>query len=142
MKLLQSFLPLFLLSLVTLGACHKSDDSSPSNNNVIPATGTWKVSYFFDKQDQTGNLSNYTFEFGTNGVLVATNGGQIWTGTWSTGVDDSGNKFVINFSGSTPSALSELSEDWHIVIIQDNFMHFEHTSGGNGDTRVLKFNKI
>ena len=39
-------------------------------------------------------------------------------------------------------ALGELEEDWRIIELQDDFMHFEHTSGGNGDTDVLKFTKI
>ncbi len=142
MKFIQKFLPLLLLSAFTFAAC---DDNSSSNNNnnttITPSAGTWKVSYFFDKQDDTSNYSSYTFEFGANGSLSATNGSQTWTGTWATGIDDSKNKFLIDFVGTLPSSLSDLEEDWQIIKIESNFMHFEHTSGGNGDIDVLKFTK-
>ena len=138
-KSLWAVLPLFLLSLF---ACTKNDDNPGGSNNVIPSAGTWKITYFFDKQDETSNYAGYTFEFGDNGSLSASNGSQTWTGTWLTGSDDSANKFVIDFSGTPPSALSELEEDWRIITIGDNLMHFEHTSGGNGDTDVVKFAKI
>ena len=143
MKGIQKLLALLLFSVVSLTACQKSDDNSNANSNTsTPAAGTWKVSYFFDKQDKTSNYSNYTFEFGANGSLTASNGSQSWSGSWATGVDDSGNKFVINLGGTLPSTLEDLVEDWHIVKMDGSTMHFEHTSGGNGDTRVLKFIKI
>ena len=73
--------------------------------------------------------------------MSASNGGQTWAGNWSSGFDDNINKFLINFSGTVPSALDEIEEDWRIIVIQDAFMHFEHTSGGNDDTDILKFIK-
>jgi len=137
-KMLLAVLPFLTLALFS---CHKSDDNSNGGTNFTPASGTWKVSYFFDKQEETSNYSSFTFEFGSNGSMTATNGSQIWTGTWLTGFDDNANKFLMDFSGSVPSALSELEEDWRIIEVSENLMHFEHTSGGNGDTDVLKFKK-
>ncbi len=134
-----------LSSMAFFAACTSPDDNSNNNNNngsnSTPGAGTWKVSYFFDKKVETGNYSSYTFEFGANGSMSASNGSQTWNGTWLTGFDDSANKFMIDFSGTLPSALTDLEEDWKIIEISDNFMHFEHTSGGNGDTDVLKFTK-
>ncbi len=141
MKFFQKFLALLLLSVAALTACNNDDKSNNNPNIFTPSAGNWKVSYFFDKQDDTSNYTNYTFEFGANGSLSASNGNQSWTGTWTTGIDDSADKFVVDFSGTLPSALSDLEEDWRIIKIEDNFMHFEHTSGGNGDTDVLKFSK-
>ncbi len=140
MKFIQKFLPLLLLSFVAFTAC---DDNSSNNNNntATPSAGTWKVTYFFDKQDETSNYSSYTFEFGANGSLSATNGSQTYSGTWATGFDDSKDKFLIDFSSVVPSSLAELEEDWRIIKIEANAMHFEHASGGNGDTDVLKFGK-
>lgn len=140
MKFIQKFLPVLFLSMFAFTAC-KDDNSNNNPSNNTPASGTWKVSYFFDKQDETGNYASYTFEFGANGSLSATNGVQTYTGTWATGVDDSKDKFLIDFSGTVPSALQDLEEDWLIIKMEANLMHFEHTSGGNGDTDVLKFSK-
>ena len=142
MKFIQKFLPILLFSAVAFTSCDdNSSSNNNSNNNVTPASGTWKVTYFFDKQDETSYFSGYTFEFGANGSLSSSNGSQSYSGTWSTGFDDSANKFLIDFSGVVPSALSELEEDWRIIKVEDNFMHFEHTSGGNGDTDIVKFSK-
>ncbi|MCC7466552.1 MAG: hypothetical protein IT261_09795 [Saprospiraceae bacterium] len=134
-------LPLFLLLFTGLIACDDNSSSSNNGSGPTPAAGVWKVSYFFDKQDETSYYSGFTFEFGANGSLSATNGSQTWSGTWATGFDDSSNKFLIDFSGAVPSALGELEEDWRIIKMESNQMHFEHTSGGNGDTDVLKFSK-
>ncbi len=146
MNSIKSIPAILLFAFSALASCQKSDDSSnPGNNpgnNVTPAAGQWKVTYFFDKKDETGNYAGYVFEFGANGSLSASNGSQTWTGTWSTGIDDSANKFLIDFTGVVPGALTDLEEDWRIIEITDNFMHFEHTSGGNGDTDVVKFAKL
>lgn len=133
-----NFFSLLLLSTILIGLS-SCDSGSNSNNGSTPPPGSWKVSYFYDKQDETGNYASYVFEFGSNGSMSATNGVQTWTGTWASGYDDSKDKFLIDFSGTIPSALAELEEDWLILLINDDNMHFEHTSGGNGDTDVLKF---
>ena len=135
---------LFLLFSAVLftAACGKSkDDNTVPGGSNPPASGVWKISYLFSKSDKTDNYSGYTFEFNTDGSLTAVNGGQSWAGTWSTNYDDSANKFCIFFSASVPSALSELEEDWLIIEKNDSFMHFEHTSGGNGNTDVVHFTK-
>ena len=144
MKSAQIAFAVFSLLLSTaFVSCTTNDDNSSggNNNNVTPATGQWKVSYFFDKKDETSNYTGYAFEFGADGSLTASNGSQTWAGTWQTGIDDSADKFLIDFTGALPSALVELEEDWRIITIEDNFMHFEHTSGGNGDTDVVKFER-
>lgn len=137
------FLPIILpfLLLFSITACDNNNNSGSNGSNQTPGAGTWKVTQFFDKQDETGNYSNYSFEFDANGEMRAINGNQTYNGTWSTGVDDSTNKFVISFDGVVPSALSELEEDWRIIEMTDDLMHFEHTSGGNGDTDILKFTR-
>ena len=121
-------------------ACHKSNDDTPNPVNT-PASGKWKVAYFWDKKDETSHFANYTFNFASNGTITATNSQQTYTGTWTMGFDDSKNKFLINFTGNAPDDFTELNEDWLIVEMTDKSMHFEHTSGGNGDTDILKFTK-
>lgn len=137
MQRIKSFFALIPLFLLIVPAC---DDNS-AGNGPAPAAGDWKVTYFFDKQEETGNYSAYTFTFNEDGSLSATDGSQTWTGAWTSGFDDSADKFLLDFNGAPPSALSELEEDWRIVVMNDTFMHFEHTSGGNGDTDVLQFTK-
>lgn len=144
MKSIKFFLPaLFFLAVAAFVSCQNSSDNpSGNNNNNTPAAGQWKITYFFDKKDETSNYAGYTFEFGSDGSLSAFSGSQTWTGTWQTGIDDSADKILLDFIGTAPSALLELEEDWRILTMNDSFMHFEHTSGGNGDTDVVKFTKI
>ncbi len=140
---ISAFALLFQL-VVLLAACNKSDDNNPSpGNGPTPASGQWIVSSLISNSgNETGNYANYTFDFASDGTLTATNGSQTWTGTWTSGVDDSRNKFVIDFTGTINSALEELEEDWLIIEMTSTGMHFEHTSGGNGHMDVLKFTKI
>lgn len=139
MNYLKRFLLLLAIS-ATLVSCSLLDDNSLPNGSA-PASGTWKVSYFYDKSDETSYYTGYTFEFSSDGKLTAANGSQIYTGAWSAGFDDSKNKFLINFNGVHPSALEDLEEDWLIIEQSSDFMHFKHTSGGNGNTDVLQFSK-
>ena len=134
-------LSLFVVA-AALSSCNHDDNSNNNNNNgSTPLPGTWKITYFFDKQDETSYYSGYVFDFQSNGSLTASKGGQTWSGTWTTGIDDSKDKMLLSFSPGAPSALTELQEDWLIIVINDNLMHFEHTSGGNGDTDIVKFER-
>jgi hypothetical protein len=132
---------LFIGIIVFFIACDSSNDDIFSPNNNTPASGQWKVTYFFDKNDETSYYTNYTFEFNSDGTLKAQNGNQTWSGNWKSGYDDSANKFLIDFNGGINSQLEELEEDWRIVTMTDDLMHFEHVSGGNGDTDILKFER-
>lgn len=140
MQKIQKFF-MFVLVLAASFFTSCDDNSNSSNNNNTPASGKWKITYFFDKKDETSNFSGYVFDFNSNGSLTATNGSQSWSGTWSTGIDDSKDKFLISFSVAVPSSLSDLQEDWVIIQMDDALMHLEHTSGGNGDTDIVKFEK-
>lgn len=130
-----------LLLAFSISSCDPSSPSGSSSSTPAPASGLWKVTYFFDKTDETSNYTAYTFDFKSNGSIEAKNGSQSWNGTWSNQCDDSSDKICISFSGSIPSTLEELSEDWRVIELKDNFMHFEHVSGGNGDTDVVHFEK-
>jgi len=91
--------------LVGLSSC--SNDDNPLNNTTNP-DGNWKISLFFDSGDETSNFSGYTFQFNSGGQLVATNGTNTVTGTWS----QSSNKMIISF-GTTP-VFDDLNDDWLI----------------------------
>lgn len=141
MQKIQKFFVFALVFAASFFTSCDDNSNSSSNNNNTPASGKWKITYFFDKKDETSNFSGYVFDFNSNGSLTATSGSQTWSGTWSTGIDDSKDKFLISFSVAVPSSLSDLQEDWVIIQMDDNLMHLEHTSGGNGDTDIVKFEK-
>lgn len=105
---------LLALALVTMfttlqfSSCSKSDDVA-AINNTTPIAGTWRVSYYWDKTDETSNFSGYTFSFNAGGQVVAVKGGSTINGTWS----ESSTKFIINFGADL--VLSEINDDWQKI---------------------------
>jgi len=148
-----------MLSLSLMSSMCSSDDMDNPNNNsqqimLIENTaesGSWTVSSYVDSgQDETNNFSGYTFTFGNDGSLMATNGTTTVSGTWS--VTDSSNSnddsnsledidFNISFSVPTTSVFYELIDDWEIVTYNNNTISLIDTSGGNGGTDTLVFAK-
>jgi hypothetical protein len=102
------------LALVTIftmllsSSCSKKDDVTVINGT--PAiTGTYRISFYWDKKDETSNFSGYSFSFNAGGQATATKGSATVKGTWS----ESSSKFIIDFG--TDAVLSDLNDDWQIV---------------------------
>lgn len=89
----------FVFLVMILSACSKDD--TPAS-----AQGSWRISYYFDTGDETQKFNGYTFSFNPGSQLVATNGSNTVTGTWS----ETSSKLIISF-GSTP-VFDDLNDDW------------------------------
>jgi hypothetical protein len=89
-------------------SCSKKDDVVVINNSE-PIAGTWRVSFYWDKKDETADFTGYSFSFNSGAQVIATKGSTTVKGTWS----ESSSKFIINFG--TDAVLSELNDDWQIV---------------------------
>ncbi len=101
---------LLVISFATLQSfsCSKKDDVAVINDT--PAiTGTYRISFYWDKKDETSDFAGYNFSFNSGGQATATKGGNTFKGTWS----ESSSKFIIDFG--TDAVLSELNDDWQIV---------------------------
>lgn len=139
---------IILIAFTALTACTKMDDNSSQINEVVntASTGTWKITYFFDTdKEETTNFTGYTFSFGSNNLLSASNGSLTHTGNWNV-VDDNSNDdspsdidFVISFAA--PASFTDLSEDWKIISRTSGKIELTHISGGNGGTDFLTFVK-
>ena len=150
---------LVMTSLTLMSSMCSSDEMDNPNNNsqqimLIENTaesGTWIISSYIDSgQDETNDFSGYNFTFGNDGSLMATNGTNTVSGTWS--VTDSSNSnddsnsiedidFNISFSVPTTSVFYELIDDWEIVTYNNNTISLIDISGGNGGTDTLVFTK-
>ena len=145
---------------LTLFSCSTDDDDNNNdqgNNGSgqtaqqvtnLAQSGTWVVSSFVDSgQDETNDFAGYSFDFQTDGTLVATNGNQTLNGTWSvTGSNsnddgDSDNDFNIFFPVNEDHDFEDLNDDWDIVSATDNRIELLDVSGGNGGTDRLIFTK-
>ena len=143
-KKMKRALNLTLMTCLFFSAC-KKDDNSSSTITTLTVTntlsgGNWRISYYWDTDhEETSKFAQYTFTFGSSSVLTAVKGATIITGTWSTILDDSKTKLVLNFS--SPASFSEISDDWHVIERTDTRIKLQDVSGGNGGTDYLTFEK-
>jgi hypothetical protein len=102
------------LAMVTIfttlqsSSCSKKDDVDIINNTPAIA-GTYRISFYWDKKDETSNFSGYNFSFNSGGQATATKGSITVKGNWS----ESSSKFIVDFG--TDAVLSDLNDDWQIV---------------------------
>ena len=141
-----------LLVTVFFLSCSSDDSNSNGTNSIssvtsIVASGTWKITYYFDTdKEETSNFSGYNFTFGSNGVLTATNGTLTQTGTWSvtdsnSNDDDSISDLDFNIAFTSPATFNELTDDWEIIERTSTVIKLKDVSGGNGGTDYLTFTK-
>lgn len=123
--------------LIYYSSCEKLKNDASSD--FINKKG-WKIIlYQENSQNHTDKFSDYTFDFMANGELFATYKNNQIAGVWSTGIDDSKNKLIINFNND---ALEDLNEDWEIIEQSPSIIKLRHISGGNGEIDNLTFEKI
>ena len=144
MKTTKLFSLLVIFSMILVYSCSSSDDSpAPDDSSSVSdavKSGTWRITYFWDTdKEETSDYAGYNFTFSQNGDLLATNGTDSYTGSWSTGIDDSQVKLIISFSA--PEDFAEISDDWHVVEQTASKIRLEDVSGGNGGTDLLTFEK-
>jgi len=125
-----------ILLLAIFASC--SRDSATLVENRI-GSGTWKVTYFFDKDhDETSDYNGLTFAFADDGVVEVSSSSTEYQGTWSTGNDDSQDKLYLTFSN--PDLLIEISDDW--IIDSQSVDKIELRDDSDNGTELLTFEKI
>jgi hypothetical protein len=142
----------FLLNVA--GTCCADDPEAVSiakNNltqvNTVLSEGTWKVSYFLDKNSNlTSEYSGYNFTFGMNEILTSSNAVNTFSGNWSivksNGIDDNPDNdldFAISFS--SPDTLMELTADWDVTEITETKVRLKSKSGNVDGINYLTFEK-
>ena len=145
-------------SLMSSMCSSDDDDGSPNNNSQqiseIESTaqsGTWRITNFNDSgQNETSDFNGYDFTFNSDGSLVATNGSNTLTGTWSVtddsnSSDDSSSDDDIDFNIFFPvpddNDFEDLNDDWDVVTTTSTRIELIDVSGGNGGTDMLTFEK-
>lgn len=139
--------------------CSNDDDDGNSNNNNqeiaqienTAESGTWRITNFNDSgENETSDFSGYDFSFNSDGSLVATNGTNTLTGTWSVtddsnSSDDSSSDDDIDFNIFFPvpdsNDFEDLNDDWDVVTTTSTRIELIDISGGNGGTDMLTFEK-
>ena len=160
MKKVFNFGMLLIISFSLMSSMCSSDDDdgSPNNSQQIAEientaeSGTWRITNFNDSgQNETSDFNGYDFSFNADGSLVATNGSNTMTGTWSvtddsnSSSDDSNDDDDIDFNIFFPvpdsNDFEDLNDDWDIVSTSSTRIELIDISGGNGGTDMLTFEK-
>lgn len=150
-RFFQTSLLILSTSIMLLTSCNQDDNSIDPTPSVIQdqvqSGGTWRITSFIDSgKDETYHFTGYTFTFGSNGILSATNSSTSYQGQWSVtdsnSNDDSPGDVDFNIFFSLTNQFEDLNEDWHIISSSDNKIELIHVSGGNGGTDYLTFEKI
>lgn len=145
-------------SLMSSMCSSDDDDNSPNDNSQQIAqiqntaeSGTWRITNFVDSgQNETSDFTGYNFSFNSDGTLVATNGSNTVSGTWSVTDDDSSDDdssssddidFNIFFPVPESNNFEDLNDDWDIVTTTSNRIELIDISGGNGGTDLLTFER-
>ena len=103
--------------------------------------GQWLVTFYKENDVvQTSNYSGYSFTFGTDGSLSATNGATTQSGDWSTYIDSGYTKLDMLFT-ALDGPFEEISEDWNVISRTATKIELKHISGGDGSIDYLTFEK-
>lgn len=145
MKKLKLMAILSLLLFVNVSCSDDDDDSnqvsSPSEITSTLTDGQWIVTFFEeDGVEQTSNYSGYSFTFGEDGSLSATNGSSTESGDWSTYTDSGYTKLDMMFT-ALDGPFEEISEDWRVISRTDIKIELKHVSGGDGSIDYLTLEK-
>lgn len=134
-------------------ACSSDDDDGSVNDNSqqisqiedIVESGTWHITNYVDSgQNETSDFTGYNFTFNSDGSLVASNGTNTLTGTWSITDDSSSDDdldFNIFFPVPDTNDFEDLNDDWDIISNTSSKIELIDISGGNGGTDNLTFEK-
>jgi len=136
---LQTSMLILAAILSTASMCGDDEENEDQDNKNVEASlgqGIWRVTYFFDQEDETSDFDGYTFTFNNDNVAIATKNSLSVPGSWDTENSSHGEtKLYLDFGTTSP--LEELNEDWVVVEFSSVRITLEHESGGNGDTDTL-----
>ncbi len=91
--------------VLMLSSCEKE-------NTAINPVGVWKITKFTDDgKDETADFKNYTFDFQTDGKLIAKIGNSTYMGVWNDNLSDE--KMELKIQGT--QNLDTINDDWLIV---------------------------
>jgi hypothetical protein len=90
-------------------------------------------------------FSGYNFAFDASGTVTASNGSNIFIGSWDVTDgetnDNSPSDVHFNINFNLNNSFEELSQDWHLVSYNTSKLELTHVSGGNGGTDYLTFER-
>lgn len=119
------------------GAISQCGSNSGSDDDFLTllTDGSWKVSYYFDDEEETDDFTGYVFAFSSNNTIQVVKNSTSYTGTWSFYEDDGVDVFDIQFDDPI---LNELSEDWELLEFSTTLIQLKD----DGNDEYLSFSKL
>lgn len=117
-----------------ISQCGSNSGSTDDFISII-TSGSWRVSYYFDDEDETSVYVGYVFTFNANNTIQIVKNGNNFSGTWSFYEDDGINKFDIQFEDSV---LNQLTEDWELFEFSNILIQLKD----DGNDEYLNFSKL
>lgn len=131
--------------LVLQRVCNdNADDGDVLQIRNILKAGDWMVaSYTEGETDVTASLADYTINFAILHLMGITLGemGNTQAGLWRV-LRNSDNKLKIYLNAGDNDPLAALTDDWEFVSITDGRLEIKDISGGEGNLRILVFERI
>ncbi len=150
-----------LLAFLLCANCTTDDDNNSDSMQEqimqaqnVAQTGSWRITNFNDSgQDETSDFTGYSFVFGDDGALTASNQTITQAGTWSITESSSSSSsdsdddfddvdFNIFFQVPDSSDFEDLNDDWDIFSLTTSRIELRDVSGGDGSLDILVFEKI
>ncbi len=104
----------------SIGDCDEDDDNDHNDDDADATdllntltTGQWKISYFFNDEDETVNYTGYVLTFTNDGIVKVVKGGTTITASWSVDGDDGSLELDLDFGDD--DLFEELTEDWDVL---------------------------
>ncbi len=119
---------------------HNDDDADDTALIATLTNGEWKVSYFFDKKDETLAFENSVFSFIPDGtVLVTTKTSLLVMGKWKSFGDAGFLELELDF-GNEP-LFDDISEDWDLIESTNLKIKLNRVDKRDGSVSTLIFEK-
>jgi len=141
--------------MLGMNACDLADDGTNEIQELkneltdLVQTSEWQISSFTDSgEDETSDFAGYTFTFGTDGTVNATNGLTTYEGTWtisrnsSDDDDDADLEFNLFFDVSEEDNFEDLNDDWDVLTFTTSTVALQDVSGGDGSIDALTFSAV
>jgi len=138
MNRLALFTAAFAMSIVFFASCSQSELNTISISeatSIIP--GNYKVNNYDNGSGNTTAYDNYTFEFQSNGTLIASNGMDAYNGQWTIQTEnavDYDKSVTITITGNAD--LDALNHTWFVEELSDVTLYLT-----DDDTEILQLIK-
>jgi hypothetical protein len=131
--------------MVMFFSCSEDDMVSPTASDLASVeqsttTGDWRITYYFDDEDETSDYQGYVFTFSEDGRIEARRGGSTYVGRWNVERNDDDDErydleFYIDFD--SPDELEDLDDDWYIKSFTNSRMELVDDDDDDEDDEIL-----